>query len=196
MRVIYIAGPYSAATPEGVARNVQAAATAGRHCMHLGWAVVCPHSMTHGWEHEAGPIVFSGANSMTYAYDCDALAYEQFIATDLELLRRCDAVCLVGDWQHSRGAMGELALADELGLPAWELADVPRIWCARATASVAGHDGTYACEMFSDPVDGLIHAKTLAPPYIEVAAATHKECCALLWDALDARLSDVPEASA
>jgi hypothetical protein len=105
MKLIYVAGPYSAPTPEGIAANVKAAAEAGQELMRRGWAVICPHSMTHNWDIGTG------------------LEYSHFIAADLELLRRCDAIYLLPDWTESNGALGEAALADELGLQLFSWTD-------------------------------------------------------------------------
>lgn len=93
--VIYIAGPYSAATPEAIEANVAIARQAGIAVMQRGHVVLCPHTMTYGWDQETG------------------LTYEHFIRADLVLLERCDAILMVGDWRSSPGAIGELQFARE-----------------------------------------------------------------------------------
>lgn len=113
MKIIYVSGPYTAPTPEGVAANVQAAAAVGQELLRKGWAVVCPHTMTHNWDIGTG-------------LDADV-----FYRTDLELLRRCDAICMIGDWQKSKGAVGEWDLAVELDIPRYlGAAQVPEVEAA------------------------------------------------------------------
>jgi len=108
--VIYIAGPYSAPTSEGIAKNVRLAAEAGIEVMRRGHVALCPHTMTHNWDMGTG------------------LRYEQFLAADLELLRRCDAVLMVGTWGASKGAVGEYRAALALGLPVYVgLEEVPSL---------------------------------------------------------------------
>lgn len=96
--VIYVAGPYSANTPEGVEANVQRAALVGQELMRKGHTVICPHSMTHGWEHGTG------------------LDYNDFMRADLVLLGMCDAICMVDGWEESAGAKDELEAAE-----AWDI---------------------------------------------------------------------------
>lgn len=95
--LIYVSGPYSAPTPEEVAANVERARAAACELMRLGYAVICPHTMTAGWEREG-------------------LTYEQFIAADLEIVRRCDAVLLLPGWEDSKGALAEKAMAERAGV--------------------------------------------------------------------------------
>ena len=110
MKIIYVAGPYTADTPEGVAANVAAAAAVGQELLRRGWAVICPHSMTHNWDIGTG------------------LAPEVFYETDLALLAKCDAICMVGDWTHSKGSLVENEKAREWGLAVYDgLINVPEV---------------------------------------------------------------------
>ncbi|MDR3684745.1 MAG: DUF4406 domain-containing protein [Geothrix sp.] len=43
--------------------------------------------------------------------------YEVWMAMDLEVLRRCDYILLVGEWGTSAGCRRELAMARSLGKP-------------------------------------------------------------------------------
>jgi hypothetical protein len=106
--VIYIAGPYRAATQEDIDANVQRAAAVGQELLRRGHVVVCPHTMTHNWDQGTG------------------IADETFLETDLVLLSRCDAICMVEGWHHSAGARDELRAAHARGLLVFvRAADVP-----------------------------------------------------------------------
>lgn len=106
--VVYISGPYTAATEEAVAANVAAAKRAGQEIMRRGHVAVCPHTMTHRWE------------------DTGELTWADFLRGDIAILERCDAICMVGAWEDSQGALRELARARELRLYVFEgAAQVP-----------------------------------------------------------------------
>jgi hypothetical protein len=116
--VIYIAGPYRAPSAKQISENVRAAEAVGQELLRRGHCVICPHSMTHDWDVVTG------------------IADEVFLEIDLELLRRCDAICMIEGWEHSVGAKGELSLARALGLRVFmDVADVPQ---AGLAAIVAG----------------------------------------------------------
>ena len=99
MRLLYVSGPFSAADPlHGIERNILAASEAAIEGWRQGWAVICPHKNTSGYQHAAD------------------IPYETWIEGDLEILRRCDAICMLPGWEQSNGARIELALAYDLGL--------------------------------------------------------------------------------
>lgn len=100
MKLIYIAGAYRAATQQLVRRNVKVACEAAQDLLRLGYALICPHSMTHGWE------------------ECSFLTEDMFRDNGLEQMRRCDAVLVVGtNWRGSDGTLAEIAEAKRLGIP-------------------------------------------------------------------------------
>ena len=108
--VIYIAGPYTAPTQEGIDANVALARESGQNVMRLGHVPLCPHTMAHNWDHDTG------------------LTYEHFIRSDLVLLCRCDAILMVGDWRSSKGAIGELQFAQENDLTVYfDIDDIPAV---------------------------------------------------------------------
>jgi hypothetical protein len=79
----------------------------------LGLAVLCPHANTawmDGAQLEKDPIsgVAKGPGD------------EIFLKGDLEMLRRCDGLVLVGEWEKSAGCRDEHLLSMSLGIPAWE----------------------------------------------------------------------------
>ncbi len=104
MKVLYISGPFSHPDPvHGIPRNILLASEAALVAWRDGWATLCPHKNCAGFEHAAIP-------------------YETWIQGDLELLRRSDAICMVGSWTKSPGALQEYRLARALGMPIYRYA--------------------------------------------------------------------------
>jgi hypothetical protein len=101
LRVVYVAGPYRAATVRGIVENIRTAEFWALEIWRWGGVALCPHLNTR---------LFDGA-----APD------EVWLKGDLELLRRCDAVALVPGWQASAGTRGEVAFAEELKLPVFQM---------------------------------------------------------------------------
>lgn len=103
IRLIYIAGPYRSTAPFGVERNIldanESALAVIRHGEKIGerWLPVIPHAMTR-WVAQEAPMD-------------DAF----WLATTLELMRRCDALAYFGDWWKSEGTANELREAVKLG---------------------------------------------------------------------------------
>ena len=100
MNVVYIAGPFRAATPWGIKLNVDRAEALALEVWKLGAVALCPHAMTRHYQ--------------------DAAPDDVWLAGMLELLGRCDAVLLVEGWQRSTGALEERLRALDLGLPVFE----------------------------------------------------------------------------
>lgn len=105
MKVVYVAGPFSDDDRiHGVERNVLKASEVALKLWRHGFAVICPHKNTSGFQHSELPN-------------------EIFYEGDLEILRRCDYVMMIEGYAKSEGAMREYHLAKELGIPilyAWE----------------------------------------------------------------------------
>ena len=97
MKVVYVAGPYRDQRGQyWVGRNIEAAREIAATLWAEGFAVLCPHANT---------AHFDGVAPET-----------AFLEGDLEMLRRCDAMVLTPDWEHSSGARNERTLGEELGL--------------------------------------------------------------------------------
>ena len=105
MKVIYVAGPFRAGNPWGQEQNVRRAEEIALTLWQLGYAVVCPHTMTRFYQNSAPDAVW--------------------IDGTLELLRRCDGMVLCPGWESSRGTIGEVREAARLGLPYTEWPDLP-----------------------------------------------------------------------
>lgn len=99
MQVMYIAGPFSDYdTIHGIQANVLKASRAALRAWATGFAVICPHKNTEGFQH------------------VDSISYETWTEGYLEILSKCDAICMVGYWLRSHGARQEYLLARRLGL--------------------------------------------------------------------------------
>ena len=96
MTLVYVAGPYSAETPEEVESNVRRAIRMANSIKELGYQVYCPH-LSHYLDVERHR------------------PYEDWIQDGLAWVERCDAVYrLPGE---SKGADRETALAASRGIP-------------------------------------------------------------------------------
>lgn len=99
MKLIYVAGPFSAPTREGVEENIMRAESLAVDVALLGACPICPH-----------------ANTSHPAFE-KAQPYQFWIDATLEMLRRCDAVIFTRNWQKSSGARGEHEDAVRRGQP-------------------------------------------------------------------------------
>jgi len=121
--VVYVAGPYRAATPETVKLNVARAEKVAQDLLWRGYNVICPHTMMHGWENSD-------------------LGDEDFLRNGLALLARCDAVYVVaraartsdGAWFVSEGTRAEIGLAQRRGIPCFETVELLDCWRKREFA--------------------------------------------------------------
>ncbi|UZZ12402.1 DUF4406 domain-containing protein [Ectopseudomonas mendocina] len=111
--LIYVAGPYRAATRDAIARNIDAARQIGISAAALGWFPVIPH-----------------ANTAHMELDLPDLGDEFWLRGTLEMMERCDAVVLVPGWEHSAGTKGEIARADALRIPVFRTLDALPTACA------------------------------------------------------------------
>jgi len=97
MKVVYVAGPYTAPTDWERKQNIRRAETICAELWKRGYWGLCPHMNT---------AFFSG------------ICNEQvFIDGGLEFLRRSDCVILVEGWEKSKGTLGEIEEAEKFGIP-------------------------------------------------------------------------------
>ena len=101
--LIFISGPYSAASILDQEQNVERAMLAADVIFRLGHLPVCPH-LTHFFD------------LFVTAYLGEPPTYERYMALALEQVRRADGLLYLAP---SPGADRELALARELSLPVW-----------------------------------------------------------------------------
>lgn len=101
--VLYIAGPYRAATPWRILNNIRHAQDVALQIWRRGAVALCPHANTALFDHEMPDAIW--------------------LDGDLELIRRSDAVVMVTGWQASTGASAERDFAKELRLPVFDTTD-------------------------------------------------------------------------
>ncbi len=101
MKLVYVAGPFRAlpdpANQWQQWQNITAAAALALEVWRLGAVAVCPHLNT---------APFQGA-----------LPDDVWLAGDLAIVAKCDAVLMTPDWERSAGAKAEHAFARGLHLP-------------------------------------------------------------------------------
>jgi hypothetical protein len=97
MKLVFIAGPYRSSSEWGVYENIRRAEALALQLWRMGLAVICPHKNTER---------FGGAGP-------DKL----WLDGALEMVRRCDAVVCTSDWERSEGALNEVTLAKQIGIP-------------------------------------------------------------------------------
>lgn len=98
--LVYVAGPYRAATAFAREENIFEAKKVGAQLAAHGFMPVIPHANT---------AHFDGLGSDEF-----------FLEGTLELMRRCDAVFLMPSWQRSSGARAEKAEAENMSIPCVE----------------------------------------------------------------------------
>jgi hypothetical protein len=116
VKLIYIAGPYTAASRVEVEGNIWLATVAAADITRLGAMAVCPHLLT--------PPVVARAGT-------DELWYR----ATLELSRRCDALYMLPRWRDSCGAMREREAAIAEGRPVFHVLAELSAWLDEQKAS-------------------------------------------------------------
>lgn len=96
MKLVFVSGPYRSTTILGRYQNIVRAREASIELWQAGYAVICPHLNTANF---------------------DGLAPDKvWLDGDIEMLRRCDAIYMLRDWDDSVGARAEHEMALKLGL--------------------------------------------------------------------------------
>lgn len=92
--IMYIAGPYmDTDRAAGIPRNIASAAEIALALWRAGWAAICPHKNSAGFEVDL--------NIPPEAW------YEGY----LSMVLRSDAIIMIPGWMTSRGAWNELMVA-------------------------------------------------------------------------------------
>jgi hypothetical protein len=107
--VVFVTGPYSAPTEDGVRQNIQRAVDTGRIVFSKGYYPVVPHLLVRPYYDPTD--------------DSGDFGYEPLMKYTLALVPRCDMLLLYG---HSPGADREWRLAESLGKPVYfDVRDLP-----------------------------------------------------------------------
>jgi len=96
MKIIFVSGAYRANSKEGISQNIETARIWAIKLWQLGFAVICP---------QLNSAHFDGA--------CDD---EVWIEGYKEILRRCDYIFMLPNWEKSEGAKAELEMAKQEGI--------------------------------------------------------------------------------
>lgn len=110
--LIYIAGPFRAASSWQIEQNIRRAEQIALEVWRAGGVGICPHSMTRFYQGELPDRVW--------------------LDGDLAILARCDAVLLLPFWEQSEGARAEKAHAESLAIPVFADLAALRAWLAVA----------------------------------------------------------------
>lgn len=115
MRVIYIAGKFTAPTAWAIAENIRHAERWGLEVAQLGAMPLIPHANT---------AHFHGLKSAEFWY-----------AGTLALLAKCDGALLIPGWHESMGARAEKEFAEARGIPVFMSNDMGELaaWLAKDT---------------------------------------------------------------
>jgi hypothetical protein len=114
--LVYLAGPYSPYMDydnflHTTATNLIVARRGAAELWDLGFTVHCPHLNTANFEDEC------------------KCTYEDYLAGDFEIIKRCDAVFFLPDWQRSCGSIQERRLALSKGIPCYyKIEDLLRVY--------------------------------------------------------------------
>ena len=103
MTLVYVVGPYRAASAWQVEQNVRSAEALALEVWRAGGVAICPHANTRYFQGE--------------------LPDTTWLAGDLEILCRCAAVLLCPNWQNSEGSRRELSVAKARGIPIFKTID-------------------------------------------------------------------------
>jgi hypothetical protein len=96
MKLVFISGAYRSDTVHGIVENIRKAESVAIKYWRLGYAVICPHKNT---------ALFDGL-----------MPDDTWLNGDLEILKRCDAIIMVKDWEKSTGAKAEKVFAEQHGI--------------------------------------------------------------------------------
>ena len=90
LEVVYVAGPITSATQKEEDRRILNAVKAGTILYKEGKTPFIPHQNTHDF------------------YLFEDFSWEDYLKMDLPILKRCDSIYMLKDWEHSKGARIEL----------------------------------------------------------------------------------------
>jgi nucleoside 2-deoxyribosyltransferase len=107
--IVYLAGPLRPKRDQTLEGNIQKACYVTLQLWHQGYTVICPHANSN----------------LPYSLAVKACSDERWLAGDLEILERCDAVIVLPEWEYSTGTLGEIAHAIDKNIPVYYWPDRP-----------------------------------------------------------------------
>ncbi len=113
MKLVYIAGPYSATPGRTIAFNINEAWHVAFQLAQAGVGFICPHTNCGMMDLAADPWFFYRLGE--------------------ELLDRCDAVLMLDGWEESKGAVAEKALAEDFDMPVFYTIEEVAAWAHPST---------------------------------------------------------------
>ena len=102
MKLIYVAGPYTGKSYSEIDDNIMKAEDVSIMLFTKGWNVFTPHKNTSHYERYEGVA---------------GLDYHTWIETTKDMLRRCDAIIMMKEWERSSGSKDELEFATAMKIP-------------------------------------------------------------------------------
>jgi len=97
MKLVYVAGKYTVGDTD---QNVRIARDVAVKLWDLGFAVICPHT-NHGY----------------FENDCKVADYDDYLDGCHLMVKGCDILYMLPDWDESPGAKSERRLATTLDIP-------------------------------------------------------------------------------
>jgi len=85
--VVFLSGPYRSSTENRIYQNIQTAREYAVKLWKQDYAVICPH--------------------LNSAFMGGMVPDSAFLDGDLEILKRCDKICMLPYWMDSEGARAE-----------------------------------------------------------------------------------------
>lgn len=98
-KIIYVSGKYSG-TPKEINENISLAKKYAVKIWELGYTALCPH-----------------LNTFNFQLSSTSIKYQDYIDGDLVLLKNCDAIFMLPEWEKSNGATIEKEFAEDNGMP-------------------------------------------------------------------------------
>lgn len=107
--LVYLSGAYSG----NIEANIQKARQTAIKLWELGYTVFTPH-----------------LNTIHFEKDCQ-IPYQDYLIGDLVILKRCDIIFMLDNWQISNGARQEYDLAIALNIPIVHNIEALEMWYAQ-----------------------------------------------------------------
>lgn len=108
MKLVYVAGSYTADCGYKVHQNIHRAWEMGVRVAELGAMPVIPHTNT--------------------AHMDGVQPYQFWADGTMELMRKCDAVLVLEGWEESKGTIGEIGECNKTGKPLFYNIDQLKAW--------------------------------------------------------------------